>query len=92
VRLAADAHPRLADRPPVKFQIDAVAVGERDAVVMEGIEHLDSLATRKREVAQVRLLGNRCVRIVEVVRRLQVEPRRVVEHKEAATCDADVRT
>src|SRR5436190_11284655 len=85
VRLAPDAHPRLTDRTPVEFQVDAVAIGERDAVMAKRIEHLESLAVRKGEVAEIRMLRHRCVRVVEVIGRLEVRPGSVVEDEQATT-------
>ena len=86
-----DAHPRRVHRAPVEVEADDVAVGEGEPVVLQRIEHLDALTTREREVAQVALGGQRRVPVVDVVRRLEVEPRGVVEHEHPTAGDADGR-
>ena len=85
------AHPRRVHRAPVEVEADDVAVGEREPVVLQRLEHLDALPAREGEVAQVALGGQRRVPVVDVVRRLQVEPRGVVEHEHATAGDPDGR-
>ena len=86
------AHPRRVHRAPVEVEADDVAVGEGEPVVLQRLDHLDALPAREREVAQVALGGQRRVPVVDVVRRLQVEPRGVVEHEHATAGDPDGRS